>query len=271
MSSRMTLSLLTIEADGGLAEARAADAEEHVLERASGRPGRSVVCSAACRCWRAPCRPAAGPASSPGRRRTSGPAISTPFTSATVIADDAVAAARASGSPGRARRCRARLTSIVLSSVVDAGGEDQVLAARQRVVDRLDAVGRLGDEEVVDRDRRVRRSARCSSVVPDGVALDGGDEDAVVARPSRRTGTASPVTRGWSPASCTGRDDAWRESTGPGARRRRRTPGSRRRCDQPSRLLLRTRNCCCEPLMTVLPSNCESAMKPPLANDGPVQ
>ena len=40
---------------------------------------------------------------------------------------------------------------------------------------------------------------------------------------------------------------------------------------QPSRLLFRTRYCCCEPLITVLPENSESAMKPPLANDGPVQ
>ena len=35
-------------------------------------------------------------------------------------------------------------------------------------------------------------------------------------------------------------------------------------------LLLRTRNCCCEPLRTK-PGKTESAMKPPLANDGPVQ
>src|SRR3954451_3590313 len=40
---------------------------------------------------------------------------------------------------------------------------------------------------------------------------------------------------------------------------------------QPSRLLLRTRNCCCEPLMMVPPENCESAMNPPLAYDGGVQ
>ena len=40
--------------------------------------------------------------------------------------------------------------------------------------------------------------------------------------------------------------------------------------DQLVSALLRTKYCCCEPLMTV-PSNCESAMNPPLANDGPVQ
>ena len=34
---------------------------------------------------------------------------------------------------------------------------------------------------------------------------------------------------------------------------------------QPSRLLLRTMNCCCEPLMTVPPEKAESAMNPPLA------
>ncbi len=39
--------------------------------------------------------------------------------------------------------------------------------------------------------------------------------------------------------------------------------------DQPSRLVLRTMNCCCEPLITVLPVNAESAIKPPLANCGP--
>ena len=40
---------------------------------------------------------------------------------------------------------------------------------------------------------------------------------------------------------------------------------------QPSSVLFRTSHCCCEPLITVAPSNAESAMKPPLANDGPVQ
>ncbi len=40
---------------------------------------------------------------------------------------------------------------------------------------------------------------------------------------------------------------------------------------QPSSELFLTSHCCCEPLTTVLPSNAESAMKPPLANDGPVQ
>ncbi len=39
---------------------------------------------------------------------------------------------------------------------------------------------------------------------------------------------------------------------------------------QPWSVLFRTTHCCCEPL-TMLPSNLESAMKPPLANDGPVQ
>ena len=41
--------------------------------------------------------------------------------------------------------------------------------------------------------------------------------------------------------------------------------------DQPSRSLLRTSHCCCEPLTMVLPLNWESAMNPPLANDGPLQ
>ena len=40
---------------------------------------------------------------------------------------------------------------------------------------------------------------------------------------------------------------------------------------QPSSLLFLTSHCCCEPLTTVLASNSESAMKPPLAYDGPVQ
>ena len=35
-------------------------------------------------------------------------------------------------------------------------------------------------------------------------------------------------------------------------------------------LLFLVSHCCCDPLITV-PSNAESAMKPPLANDGPVQ
>ncbi len=37
--------------------------------------------------------------------------------------------------------------------------------------------------------------------------------------------------------------------------------------DQPPMLLLRTRNCCCDPLM--MNPVCESAMKPPLAYCGP--
>src|ERR1700730_13104732 len=40
---------------------------------------------------------------------------------------------------------------------------------------------------------------------------------------------------------------------------------------QPSRLVFRTRNCCCEPLMTVPPENHEAAMNPPLANRGPAE
>ena len=41
--------------------------------------------------------------------------------------------------------------------------------------------------------------------------------------------------------------------------------------DQPSRLLFRTMNCCCEPLTMVPPVNAESAMNPPLANCGPAE
>jgi hypothetical protein len=40
---------------------------------------------------------------------------------------------------------------------------------------------------------------------------------------------------------------------------------------QPSRLVLRTRNCCSEPLITVPPVNDESAMNPPLAYCGPAE
>src|SRR5215217_5496048 len=40
---------------------------------------------------------------------------------------------------------------------------------------------------------------------------------------------------------------------------------------QPSISLLRTSHCCCDPFTIVAPLNCESAMNPPLANDGPVQ
>jgi hypothetical protein len=40
---------------------------------------------------------------------------------------------------------------------------------------------------------------------------------------------------------------------------------------QPSRLLFRTTNCCWVPFSTVLPENCESAMKPPLEKLGDVQ
>ena len=38
-----------------------------------------------------------------------------------------------------------------------------------------------------------------------------------------------------------------------------------RTIDQLSMLVFRVMNCCCEPLVTVPPVNCESAMKPPLA------
>ena len=41
--------------------------------------------------------------------------------------------------------------------------------------------------------------------------------------------------------------------------------------DQASMSEFRVYHCCCDPLITWLPLNCESAMKPPLANDGPVQ
>src|SRR3954471_9892238 len=40
---------------------------------------------------------------------------------------------------------------------------------------------------------------------------------------------------------------------------------------QPSSALLRTKNCCCEPLITVPPEKAESAMKPPLAYCGPAE
>src|ERR1700747_342019 len=40
---------------------------------------------------------------------------------------------------------------------------------------------------------------------------------------------------------------------------------------QESSLLFLTRNCCCDPLITILPSNSESAINPPLAKDGPEQ
>src|SRR5260221_414715 len=40
---------------------------------------------------------------------------------------------------------------------------------------------------------------------------------------------------------------------------------------QPSRLLFRTMNCCCDPLTMVPPANCESATNPPLANCGPAE
>ena len=41
--------------------------------------------------------------------------------------------------------------------------------------------------------------------------------------------------------------------------------------DQGAIVLLRTSHCCCEPLTITGPSTLESAMKPPLANDGFVQ
>ena len=41
--------------------------------------------------------------------------------------------------------------------------------------------------------------------------------------------------------------------------------------DQASSVLFLVIHCCCEPLTKPPLSNLESAMKPPLANDGPVQ
>ena len=119
-----------------------------------------------------------------------------------------------------------------LVDVVDARREDQVLTARQRVVDRLHAVGRLGDEEVLDRDRaagrlavRPRRARR--------VALHRGDVDVEVLVARRRRGTASRATPGSLRASCT----AGSGTTAPVRPAHRRRPGSRRRCS--------SRRCCC--------------------------
>jgi len=63
--------------------------------------------------------------------------------------------------------------------VVDAGGEEQVLALGECVVDLLHAVRRLGDEEIVDGDGRTCNRPTAPSRAH-GVALHGGYEYPVV-------------------------------------------------------------------------------------------
>ena len=100
------------------------------------------------------------------------------LTSATVIGHDAVLGGeRRHAQPEHDRACPLHLDRLV--DVVDARREDEVLAVRQRLVDRLRAVRRLGDEEALDRDRPAGRLA----VAPRrarGVELHVRDEDVEV-------------------------------------------------------------------------------------------
>ena len=157
---------------------------------------------------------------------------------------------------------------IVWFEVVDARRQDQVLAAGQCLVDLRYGVAWLGDEELADRDGRpgVGTVGPCGA---HGVALHGGHEDAVVPGWSPCTGMAPLASPGWSPASCTGHRMLLSRETLGG-----RTHGAGEHLVPDAvapavelavpdeELLLRA-------VDHVAAVNCESAMKPPLANDGP--
>ena len=231
MSSRMTLSLLTTRLVVALPGSGAADAEEHVLQRRSGCRGSLLWACAGC------AHLAAAPASSSRRRRTMMPASRPRRRRATVIAASPSVGTRV-GKPRPSTTVSARLTSIVAVEVVDAGGEEQVLAAGERVVDRLRGVGRLGDEELARSGSTCRRSARRPRSRPTSSRCARGHEDVVAPVASRRRGTGFSGSPGSSRGSCTGRARAGREALRPARRRRRRTPGSRRRSSS-------RRRCCC--------------------------
>ena len=143
--------------------------------------------------------------------------------------------------------------------------KSRFLPRGERVVDRLDVVARVRNEEVVDRDRAAGRLPRGPGRAG-GVGLRGGDEDVEVPvrvdveerllaaagrRGERRVRRVREALRG---RALHAREDLVPDGVRPAVE-----------------VLLRTRYCCCEPLITVLPVKSESEMKPPLANDGPVQ
>jgi hypothetical protein len=98
---------------------------------------------------RAPTPSSAGELTGPASKIN--PEISTPPTSATVIGTTPLRASSvAMPEPEHDRVAALYLDRAI--DCVDAGREDEVLPARESVVDRLDAVGRLGDVEL-DRDR----------------------------------------------------------------------------------------------------------------------
>ena len=255
-----------LQADGGLADVRSTDAEEHVLQ--GRRVGGSLEPLALAPC--AVCRSASAPASSSVPASMVMPAMSTPGTSATLNGTAPLHG-------GQRREAQAEHDGVGpldldrLVDVVDAGGEQQVLAAGELVVDRLSpsrtawrgrsrtagSSGRAsGRSPMSPTELSVRRAGTKTLYCPAGVDVEVG---------------LLPARPGSSAASCTARRSSpARGSTAAGAPRRRRTPGSRRRSTSRPMLLLRTKNCCCDPLTTVLPA-LESAMNPPLANCGPVQ
>ena len=99
--------------------------------------------------------------------------LSTPGTSATVIAASPCCG-HSVGKPRPSTTVSGALDLDRLVEVVDARREDQVLAPCERAVDLLRGVARLGEVELVERDRRAgRRPAAPRSVPTEFVARAG--------------------------------------------------------------------------------------------------
>ena len=149
----------------------------------------------------------------------------------------------------------------------------------------LDVATRL-ERELAWRERRAVRLAGSDGRELDDdpfVALDKGiDEELVRARLDRLSergrglaGLAATIGREFEfellqRASGLGEDEAAAGKHWAGAPATPEKTWFQTPFDQPLSVLLRTTHCCWEPF-TMLPSNLESAMKPPLAYDGPVQ
>ncbi len=211
-----------LEADGGLADVRAADAEEHVVER--GRVGRVAVVPVVAAVAAVP-RP-----DLEQHRRVDGAGVEDQpgDLDAAHVGDghrhDAVPRVERRHAESEHDRVGALHLDRAID-VVDTGREEKVLPAGERIVDRLDVVGGLGDEEPLDRDRVAGRLAAAPARAR-GVEPRVGDEDVVA--PVRVDVEERLLAR----HGVCGREScrAGSGTTAPGRRGRRRRPGSRRRC-----------------------------------------
>ena len=157
MSSRMTLSLLTTRLVVALPSVAPADAEEHVAERR--RVGRRRSCGRSC-----------VPTSQQHRRvHRAGIDHQPGELHARHVGDRHRHVAVVGHQRREAETEHHGVGPLDLErpvQVVDAGGEDQVLAAGERVVDRLCVVGRPGDEELRRSGSTSRPSARRPTSCP---------------------------------------------------------------------------------------------------------